>query len=226
MPPRRDSKIHSPLADGQIRLLRLKPANDHSAPIDCSLFAISPTKSTQYEAVSYTWGDPKRDRVIKVNSLDFQISRNLFELLPYLRRSRSDRVLWIDALCINQENPKERPSQVKMMGEIYKGASHVVIFLGKKWDGLTIATEYLKLAARQEDAHLNPALEPHLHVRSHLDIASILLTRIRSTVRAFPHLTLSATLPSSSRRSGSSEYGQYRNSFLQKGSHFSLRRPR
>ncbi|KAH9240589.1 hypothetical protein K456DRAFT_31627 [Colletotrichum gloeosporioides 23] len=164
MPSRRDSKVHSPLADGQIRLLRLKPANDHSAPIECSLFAISPTKSTQYETVSHTWGEPKRDKVIKVNSLDFQISRNLFELLPYLRRRWSDRVLWIDALCINQENHKERPSQVKMMGEIYKGASHVVIFLGKKWDGLNIAIEYLKLAAHQEDAHLNPTLEPHLHI--------------------------------------------------------------
>lgn len=58
----------------------------------------------------------------------------------------------------------EKSRQVNMMGDIYKGASHVVIFLGREWDGLDIAIKYLGLAAQQPDAHIDPALEPHLHV--------------------------------------------------------------
>ncbi|KAF3810290.1 hypothetical protein GCG54_00002748 [Colletotrichum gloeosporioides] len=158
-----ESKVHLPLADGQIRLLKLKPASTLSDPIECSLFAIPPTTNTRYEAVSYVWGNQNCRKVIKVNNVDFQITGNLFELLPYLRQHDSDRVLWIDGLCIDQTNDVEKCRQVNMMGDIYKGASHVVIFLGREWDGLDIAIKYLGLAAQQQDAHLDPALEPHLH---------------------------------------------------------------
>ncbi|KAK2739879.1 heterokaryon incompatibility protein [Colletotrichum kahawae] len=159
-----DRKVHLPLADGQIRLLKLKPASSLSDPIECSLFAISLTKSTRYEAVSYVWGDQNRYKVIKVNNVDFQIPGNLFEFLPYLRQHGSDRVLWIDGLCIDQTNNVEKSCQVNMMGDIYKCASHVIIFLGREWDGLDIVIKYLKLAAQQQEAHIDPALEPHLHV--------------------------------------------------------------
>lgn len=164
MTSRCESKIHLPLTDGQIRLLKLKPARTQSDPIECSLFPISPTKDTPYEAVSYVWGNQVRDKVIKVNEVDFQIPGNLFELLPYLRQHDSDRVLWIDGLCIDQTNDVEKSRQVNMMDDIYKGASHVVMFLGREWDGLDIAVKYLGAAAEQQDAHLDPALEPHLHV--------------------------------------------------------------
>ncbi|KAF2028020.1 hypothetical protein EK21DRAFT_114224 [Setomelanomma holmii] len=58
------------------------------------------------------------------------ITPNLDCALRHLRKADTDRVLWIDALCINQEDMDEKASQVKMMQGIYALASGVLIWLG------------------------------------------------------------------------------------------------
>jgi hypothetical protein len=90
-----------------------------------------------YDALSYTWG--VLDRSITVYELDdtgsrrlsLVISTNLAIALKYLRSECEHRMLWIDALCINQEDIQERNIEVKRMGEIYTRARKTLIWLGE-----------------------------------------------------------------------------------------------
>ena len=83
-----------------------------------------------YEALSYTWGDTEPRTEIFVDGGKLSITRNLFEALHQLRYEDQDRVMWIDAICINQKDEKERGHQVKHMSKIYKQAERVLIWLG------------------------------------------------------------------------------------------------
>jgi len=84
-----------------------------------------------YDALSYTWGSMEMTATITVNGNTMQITSNLLVALQHLRFEDKDRILWIDAICINQADKKERGHQVQQMGEIYKEAEQVIIWLGK-----------------------------------------------------------------------------------------------
>ncbi|KAF5704837.1 heterokaryon incompatibility protein [Fusarium mundagurra] len=83
-----------------------------------------------YEAVSYTWESLSTTHEIIVDKKTLSITESLYEALCHLRRPDEDRVLWIDALCIDQTNIKERGHQVNRMAEIYKKADKVIVWLG------------------------------------------------------------------------------------------------
>ncbi|KAF5232664.1 hypothetical protein FANTH_12869 [Fusarium anthophilum] len=83
-----------------------------------------------YEALSYSWGSQNTPREIKVDGKILSITESLYEALWHLRRPDEDRMLWVDALSIDQNNIKERGHQVNHMGEIYKKADRVIIWLG------------------------------------------------------------------------------------------------
>ncbi|KAH9219629.1 heterokaryon incompatibility, partial [Leptodontidium sp. 2 PMI_412] len=59
------------------------------------------------------------------------VTRNLFLALRRLRKPEEPRVMWIDALCICQENDEEKSHQVRLMGEIYKRCAEVCIWVGE-----------------------------------------------------------------------------------------------
>ncbi|MCJ1431518.1 hypothetical protein MMC27_000871 [Xylographa pallens] len=89
----------------------------------------------KFEALSYTWGLPDRTAKITVQDDDLQtstvaITRNLATALPYLRYEHANRVLWVDAICINQDDLAEKSSQVQRMADIYGHAELVVAWLG------------------------------------------------------------------------------------------------
>jgi Heterokaryon incompatibility protein (HET) len=67
---------------------------------------------------------------IKVDSQDFMITRNLYAALKGLRHPSTRRTLWIDAICINQADDRERNEQVKQMKDIYESAIGVIVWLG------------------------------------------------------------------------------------------------
>lgn len=81
--------------------------------------------------LSYVWGDPGDTDRITVDGCDFQATRNLIGGLRRLRSSRDARILWVDAICIDQANNQEKTQQVGMMAKIYMSASSVQIFLGE-----------------------------------------------------------------------------------------------
>ncbi|KAH4350890.1 hypothetical protein HBH98_038780 [Parastagonospora nodorum] len=87
-----------------------------------------------YEAVSYAWGSSAKSQYISLDSRKLAITESLFTALQRFRSAQSARVLWADAVCIDQANDIERSSQVNMMGEIYRGAASVLVWLGHEED--------------------------------------------------------------------------------------------
>jgi hypothetical protein len=100
---------------------------------------------TSYDALSYTWGSRKSNRKILCNGLPFPVTDNLFDALSALRRTRCHhQCLWIDAICINQDDDSEKSYQVQSMFSIYQNATSVIAWLGlaeeKVQDAIKIAT--------------------------------------------------------------------------------------
>lgn len=92
----------------------------------------SDTKRPDFEAVSYVWGDPSVRTSILINGYELMVTVNLELFLQRLRKVDNERVVWADAICIDQTNVDERNSQVMMMAQIYESATHVPIWLGKE----------------------------------------------------------------------------------------------
>lgn len=124
------SMIYQLLEPGYIRVLHLAPGvvGDN---IVCSISIVGLDNLPRYHALSYCWGDENAPRhLINLQGQPFQIRPNLFLALQQLRYPDRERVLWIDALCINQGDRNERSLQVSLMQHIYEFASEVVIWLG------------------------------------------------------------------------------------------------
>ncbi|KAH6672252.1 heterokaryon incompatibility protein-domain-containing protein [Halenospora varia] len=118
----------------EIRLLILQPLSA-GEEIQCSTETVSLLDEPEYKALSYVWGDASARKNINFNGTEFSVTANLAAALYHLRLRHVPRWLWVDALCINQSDMKERNEQVAMMGEIYINAKPVVIWLGEaSWD--------------------------------------------------------------------------------------------
>ena len=116
--------------DGQkIRLFHLEPGSG-SSHLRGTLHLDTPTPSTPYEALSYTWGDASNTRKIILDGYLVDVTFNLYSALLRLRRENSTRVVWIDAICIDQANVNERTQQVQLMGQIYSMCDQVVVWIG------------------------------------------------------------------------------------------------
>ena len=87
-----------------------------------------------YEALSYAWGSNERSVKIRIETIDgdrtLAVTSNLAEALQHLRFETRPRILWIDAICVDQQNVPERGHQVSQMVDIYRSASPVLIWLG------------------------------------------------------------------------------------------------
>ncbi|QDS68042.1 hypothetical protein FKW77_009687 [Venturia effusa] len=143
------------LTEGRtIRLIILHPGtwNDE---IECTIFQSSLGEDLYYEALSYVWGSPVNPVGIILNNGRHQphvttITRNLHFALRRLRYRGCSRTLWVDALCINQLDNKERTHQVAIMDLIYSFAKQVVIPLGEVED-LAFSSPWDDPTANQAD---------------------------------------------------------------------------
>ncbi|TRX92178.1 hypothetical protein FHL15_007045 [Xylaria flabelliformis] len=148
---------YQPLAKAQIRLLTIEPGRVEDA-IRCSLTTVSLDDKLKYEALSYVWGDPtitqdifvnvfaKTDRLSKAlrhfhlrdrpdhGGVAVPVTRNLFTALRRFRRCDKRRTMWVDALCINQQDLNERSSQVLLMSRIYSQCRSCQAWLGEEGD--------------------------------------------------------------------------------------------
>ncbi|KAI1349839.1 heterokaryon incompatibility protein-domain-containing protein [Xylaria sp. FL0043] len=105
-----------------------------------------------YMALSYVWGAAEgvRKRPILLNGEQFLVLPNLYNALLQLRRTRRIRQgfkLWVDAICIDQENSAERSKQVSRMRNIFASAWHVVIWLGTEEQNSVLAVTALRWLA-------------------------------------------------------------------------------
>jgi hypothetical protein len=142
------------LGPDSIRLLRLMPHGNESierTEIQCELFEYTlqdPGKETHlYEALSYTWGGLGKPRSISINKQNLAVTENLHAALLRLQDRSFERILWIDAICINQENLKEQSQQVQLMAKIYSKATCVLVWLGETADNSDTALERIRIAA-------------------------------------------------------------------------------
>jgi hypothetical protein len=71
-----------------------------------------------------------RDPIIRVDGSNFQVTRNCYDAIVHLRRTETPRVVWIDAICIDQDNAQEKNAQVERLGAIYIRAERTIIWLG------------------------------------------------------------------------------------------------
>ncbi|KAL6922571.1 hypothetical protein FSST1_006597 [Fusarium sambucinum] len=143
---------YSQLAECSIRLLRLIPHPDRQSHIHCQLFDFPLSDSTstcQYEALSYVWGSDKKPFSISVNHGELHIGANLHAALGNLRHDNLERVLWIDALCINQDDTTEKGQQVQLMAKIYAKAHCVIVWLREGTDESDEAIQEINGAAFQ-----------------------------------------------------------------------------
>lgn len=102
-----------------------------------------------YEAMSYVWGSPELSNTIYVGKEKetVKITANLDEAIRYMRYPDRPRRMWIDGLCIDQQNIEERGRQVAYMCYIFWGATRVVVWLGKAADDSDRAMDTLRHVA-------------------------------------------------------------------------------
>ncbi|KAH9233416.1 hypothetical protein K456DRAFT_1838489 [Colletotrichum gloeosporioides 23] len=142
--------VYRNLPRGHIRLLTVHPGNETTA-LSGTLHSTPLEAAPEFEAVSYAWDTGSFTETLNIISNPstvstsgehevsgaghISITRNVTSLLRCLRRESEARVLWIDAICINQANISERNDQVQQMRKIYSRARVVVIWLGPATEG-------------------------------------------------------------------------------------------
>lgn len=101
-----------------------------------------------YEALSYVWGSNENPEHVQVtdkanDKSRLPVTHNLAVALRHLRLVDRSRVMWIDAICINQQDNVEKGPQVAKMSDIYSKASRVVVWLGPEQGNSNAAMDFL-----------------------------------------------------------------------------------
>ncbi|KAJ0310953.1 hypothetical protein COL5a_008852 [Colletotrichum fioriniae] len=130
-----DSAIYKPLeSQTDIRLLTLEPG-EFADPIRCTLALSSTASMVDYDAISYTWasedGAMAWTQPITLDGRVFLVTANCETALRRVRSRGAQRVVWIDAVCMNQQDVEERGHQVRLMPQIYSRAQRVLVYVGE-----------------------------------------------------------------------------------------------
>ncbi|KAI1116320.1 heterokaryon incompatibility protein-domain-containing protein [Nemania sp. NC0429] len=137
-------QLYETLPSGDaFRIVEILPGL-YDDPVICRLHVTRITDAQMsYSALSYTWTLDDEDRFmrranmpppkesISCNGFDVSIGKNLFQAFRRIRQPSTSEMIWADALCINQEDVRERTQQVRKMSSIYKNAFRIVVWLGE-----------------------------------------------------------------------------------------------
>ncbi|KAI1392517.1 heterokaryon incompatibility protein-domain-containing protein [Hypoxylon trugodes] len=208
-------KLYQTIKPWQTRILRVDPATKFENPLICTLLVADVIvheglgvveedgpREIHYEALSYTWGAPIFSRPIQINRIQFFITDNLDSALRHLRLGDAKRYLWVDALCINQFDVKEKSVQVGRMFPIYQKARRVVAWNSgwtrEKCDILSTVLENMSSNQKHSDdclvrlkdlrQFLSSACEPPLFKRTWVRQETF---AARELVMQFSDLTIS-----------------------------------
>jgi hypothetical protein len=156
----RNAFSYQPLSESshggfETRLISLRPGGFNDC-IYCTVYhanILERRPRTEYTALSYVWGDAPQTQSIQLGYhqlptnatartwapgadcyKSFPVTTNLERALRHLRDRASERILWVDAICINQSDREECLSQVQGMSSVYKEAVEVRIWLGSVSD--------------------------------------------------------------------------------------------
>ena len=140
--------LYAPLDENkkEIRVLKVSrvsntpSGNDDDDGSNCksafkaSLIRVSLDDDPAYIAISYKWGDPSTVGEFESHQkggAKVEYNQTVFEVVSTLLPEASELYLWIDSICINQRDDLEKARQVAFMGEVYRRARQVVVFLGE-----------------------------------------------------------------------------------------------
>jgi hypothetical protein len=155
MPDNMPQYYYSPLSQkpNVIRLLLLLPSKDEPENLRGELFEYTIRESDRtnhpYEALSYVWGDSHKPQSIIIDNQKLAITQNLYTGLLHLRDHELPRIVWVDAICIDQANKKEKGHQIQIMAAIYAKASRVIVWLGEAQDDSDRALELIRDACEK-----------------------------------------------------------------------------
>ncbi|KAI0835879.1 heterokaryon incompatibility protein-domain-containing protein [Hypoxylon sp. FL0890] len=144
-----------PVDGSQIRLVTILPGRGHKK-VKCTVDNFPSIKNgingPKYEALSYVWGDATITTPITLNSHPFHVTTNLEAALRVLRLKNKKRLIWVDAICINQTSIQERNQEVRRMRDIYSRAEHVIVWLGPELEpGAVTPVDCVGIAKKTHD---------------------------------------------------------------------------
>jgi hypothetical protein len=134
--------------ESQMRILTVNPGSKE-AQLTCSLDVCVRGDPEEYDALSYVWGDEDASKKLYIRhegtlNRYVMVTPNLLTIIKTMRSDSSPRRIWIDALCINQEDLEEKNTQVPMMSRTYGDAACVRVWLGKEQDDSSVAMELVR----------------------------------------------------------------------------------
>jgi hypothetical protein len=150
-------------ASQEIRLLELLPG-DHDSDLVVNLHVKELQQGLQYTTLSYVWGKERCPHPVQVNGKHLTIGRNLDCALRHIRDNTTDllgrtKLLWVDALCIDQTDVQERSQQVQLMGQIYTSAVDMVIWLGPEREDTAFILAKIRGGELPEGTEVVPVLK-------------------------------------------------------------------
>lgn len=123
---------YSPLRNdhNEIRLLHVRPGV-LGQPLECTLQHVSLADLPRFETISYVWGNASIRSSLILQGCTASVPASSAAVINRVRLEKEIRVIWIDAVCIDQTNVEERNWQVALMSTIYRGAFGNIIYLGE-----------------------------------------------------------------------------------------------
>ncbi|KAF2132408.1 hypothetical protein P153DRAFT_285074, partial [Dothidotthia symphoricarpi CBS 119687] len=119
----------SQLSGRNIRIIELLPG-EPGDQLACNVAEASLDDPPSYEAISYVWGDPSVKEPVQCNGCVVFVTVSLTQALRRIRHPKASRLVWADAIALNQDDETEKNHQVRLMGEVYSRAAKVIIWLG------------------------------------------------------------------------------------------------
>ncbi|KAK3684688.1 hypothetical protein LTR37_020018 [Vermiconidia calcicola] len=154
------------VADGDLFRLAVVLPGTAKQSIECRLiWEHSKKPQRDYVCLSYCWETVEREADIIVEGSKFPVTFNLLAALRALRKTTTNLLIWIDQICINQDDPEERAHQVWSMQNIYSFSKKVVVWLGEEDDKTRKLCDYAKKMRRGDDSSkirntLNKTMSP------------------------------------------------------------------
>lgn len=133
---------YHPLKEMEFRLIKILP--ERMSILKTELLHQSLHDTLDYIAISYAWGDGVNTEELFLNGAKVPVAPSLYDALKAVRQKKSEVLVWVDALCIDQQNTDERASQVRLMGTIYSKATSTAVWLGPEADESELAMDLLQ----------------------------------------------------------------------------------
>ncbi|KAK4658259.1 hypothetical protein QC762_100570 [Podospora pseudocomata] len=184
------------LGPDEFRLICLPSTDDVNTPIHLTLETYGDVRYPEYETVSYTWGGEDEDgtlcKPVFVGPYwDVLLqTKNCWEMLRFLRPRRGYRLVWVDAICINQLDSLERATQVAKMRSVYKNSRRTVVYLGPEISPITTHAHPVRLSAREAVTLSRGGETELIGLGGKVNLGQLLLCRYFSRIWLFSLLGL------------------------------------